>query len=92
MEQQEMINEVYIWVLSGVLGFLLLILVFAGKTIAGRVGAKLDELVRATLEQTQQIKQLFKDMDKQQTKIDELKDDLAKVKLNQHSCKHFEPK
>lgn len=92
MEQSGQIAEVYIWVLSGVLGFLFLILMFVGKTIASRVGGKLDELVKATIQQTEQIKQLFSMYESAQKKIYALKDKLSKISEEKHSCKNYEPK
>jgi Tfp pilus assembly protein PilN len=92
MEQQQMIAEVYIWVLSGVLGFLLLVLVFVGKTIASRVGGKLDELVKATIQQTEQIKQLFSMYGSAQKKIDALKNKLGMIEKEKHSCINYKPK
>lgn len=86
------ISAIYIWVLGGVLGFVLLVLVYVGKTIAKRVGDKLDELVKATIQQTQQIKQIFKGLEKQESKLGALKEEIAEIKLNQHSCKNFTPK
>lgn len=90
--EQQVATEIYIWVLSGVLGFLLLILMFVGKTIATRVGGKLDELVKATIEQTVQIKQLFSMYELAQNRIDLLKTKLGKIEDEKHSCRNYKPK
>ncbi|MBI9055516.1 MAG: hypothetical protein JEY96_16960 [Bacteroidales bacterium] len=86
------VSAVYIWVLGGVLGFVLIILIYVGKTIAKRVGDKLDELVKATIQQTEQIGQIFKGLEKQESKLGVLKKEIVDIKLNQHGCKNFIPK
>lgn len=60
------ILEVYIWVLSGVLGFLITVLILGGATIANSIGKKIDNLVESvkelsvlTASQNEQIKTLF---------------------------------
>jgi predicted phage-related endonuclease len=89
---EQAILEVYVWILSGLLSFLLLILIFAGRAIAKGVGEKLDMLVQATIKQTEQIKILFKNIDTAQKRIDRLKKEQSKLKTNQYSCKNFDPK
>ena len=87
MTEENILTEVYIWILSGVLGFLLTFFIIIARIVARNVGDKFDVLAKAiqdlsnlTVQQTEQIKTLFMNKDetnKRLNNVDNKQDDHA---------------
>lgn len=90
MEQQEMINEVYIWVLSGVLGLLLTVLVIVGRMVAINISKKFDDLLKSikqlsdlTIQQTEQIRTLFMNREETNKRLNDHASRIRKLEFGQ---------
>ena len=87
MTEENILMEVYIWILSGVLGFLLTFFIIIFRIVARNVGDKFDVLAKAiqnlsnlTVLQTEQIRTLFLNKDetnKRLNNVDNKQDDHA---------------
>lgn len=86
--------EIQVWVLSGVLGVLLLILGFVLGIIAKYLGAKIEEAIKVTKELsiqltdiTVQFKTHLESHDKYQITVDKIEDRLRNIELD-HAKHH----
>ena len=81
-------HEVYIWVLSGVLTFMISLLVIVGTSMAKQLGKKLDaltdsmnELIQLTSRQTEQIKTLYNNESASTHRINDHANRLREIEL-----------
>jgi hypothetical protein len=89
MEQQAEVLKVYIWVLSGVLGFLITLLTVVGNAMAKNLGEKLTELIKSvdklvviTTQQTEQIKTLFSNKENAEERLSDHDRRIREIELN----------
>jgi predicted PurR-regulated permease PerM len=86
-------EQVYIWVLSGVLAFLLAIMTIVGTSVAKSIGEKLKELLESvnelvvlTTQQTEQIKTLFNNKEDTRETLDDHEQRLRDIEKNCKKC------
>jgi hypothetical protein len=87
-------NQVYIWILSGTLGFILTIMVIVATAMARNLGVKLNELlvslnqlIIVTTQQTEQIKTLFNNNESTEKRLHDHAERIRDIELNcKRSC------
>jgi hypothetical protein len=87
-------NQVYVWLLSGVLAFLITVITIVGTSMARNLGDKLtallasvDKLIVVTTQQTEQIKTLFNNNESTEKRLNDHAERIRDIELNcKRSC------